>query len=279
MNELLQRAEGLKATVERIRKHEAHLPIDFKLCDVIDDVIELVGEIAHEIRQPVRPVSPAGDKFKIGDRVFWKCAPNDETVIVDTPGNGFVVTEDVGDLVEEDKLEHIPTKAKPLQGKKHKRKNRERSATKLNARLRLEDEKIEVVCHDRTDTHLMIYRGKYRFDFWPSTGRWGKSDSHSRGPTKTNTSGLNSLIAEVLKIPSLLPDQENDGKGNLSYRYKDGCGIWLCPGFSGWKAHWRDRVPLRGEGRDGTEVDWSFETAEQAAFALWEGGEGPFKYV
>lgn len=65
-------------------------------------------------------------------------------------------------------------------------------------------------------------------------------------------------------------------RGRKSYLWRDGAVI--CPsGVRGtWKAYWADRTPLRGEDpQTGEEVDWFFKSAEEAAQALFDGGEGP----
>jgi hypothetical protein len=55
--------------------------------------------------------------------------------------------------------------------------------------------------------------------------------------------------------------------------YPDGAKIWRCqsPLEKKWKACWADGTPLRG---DNDEVSF-FDSAEEAAAALAEGGEGP----
>jgi len=57
-------------------------------------------------------------------------------------------------------------------------------------------------------------------------------------------------------------------------RYADGCRIWPSTAIKGkWMACWADRTPLRG---DNDETSY-FASAEEAAAALAEGGEGPAK--
>lgn len=59
-----------------------------------------------------------------------------------------------------------------------------------------------------------------------------------------------------------------------NYRYPDGSKIWLRDGK--WRACWADGTPLRGEDpKCGVEVDWKFDTAEEAARCLLDNGEGP----
>ncbi|HEY0983535.1 hypothetical protein [Schlesneria sp.] len=65
-----------------------------------------------------------------------------------------------------------------------------------------------------------------------------------------------------------VPDAAGD------YRYPDGSAIWKVDGC--WVARWADHTPLRGcSPETGMEVDWIFETAEEAARRLYENGEGP----
>lgn len=175
----------------------------------------------------------------------------------------------------------------PIQGKRKKKKRGRldrmdnagnitfsRAHNVEEAPRKLTDVGIEFVCNDKTGNHLMVYRGTARFDLWPSTGRWGRSQD-GKPPKETRVTTLAEFIAEVLKTPSLLPTPGENG-GFPAYRYADGSAIYRYEGCPGWRAHWADRTPLRGEDpRTGQEVDWYFKTAAQAAVALLEGGEGP----
>lgn len=170
------------------------------------------------------------------------------------------VEADTVDRVVEDGGPH------PLQGQKRP-KNRGPEKDRTTAEIMLADKGIEFTCHDRHGSHLMIHRGGKRWDFWPSTGRWGRNGK------KTCVSGIRKLIEDVLKVQSLLP-KSCDGK---FYKFPDGSSIRKVEyGGDGWRASWNDGVSVMGEDpRTGREVDWIFDTAEHAAVALMEAGEGP----